>query len=878
MIKQAPSAMEIWSALQNKEVKEVKPMITPMQQQIKPVVDIVQFREAYGKATKDWFKWKKSDFALQLEKEWVQVEWFEQYKDQMLKNNVAKDKRKSYFWMIANVIDTRYQRTKKQLERTSWMIEWYDASWSDSPSERMWKNIDVLKNWTATIWTPIWETVWWIVDIAMNSLWRWIQAITPDSVEKYVTKQWKEVWDNVKDKSFVQDAIWFLWKSAEDYNNWAMNNPDEAQMLANIMNIADVALVWWGSKVAKEVVEWAWKKTMRLARVDEAKALIQNKLKPVSEFIKWNPIDQAKDEFTNYLATKVWWLTKETVETIKSNPIYELAEKGELTRRSLGQEVLSALESRRWELSEVGSLYNNFKNPWIIVDLNAVKQNVKSNILDKYKIKITKEWFDFRSSKFANDSSDQWAIIKALDLLTEDSLTADVALNRRQAISKMSRFWSDVSWDGASVVREIRHQLNEQMHKDIKWLKAVDNQISPEIQQIDSLLKDYYNKDWSLKDNFYSSITNITNKGKELKYDRLNQIIPDIEERVWALRALENVERAMSVSVGAYDRIVMVWSAVTFWASVWWPIWWTVWLYYWAKYSDVKNIVELLKKRGGAWLAVAKKVEWKKALTQFDNEVIQKAIQESREQASDIATRWDRRLPFLVEDVQQKIDDIVPELTEKIDETIPQTPSVTPQIIETPRSPIQWNLNELLKNATDEELKASWLSSLMIKQFRKKNPLNKVWTTESATQSIPNEVLQENSLIDKVDNVKQLLKKNKEYDNLLRFLDTTDDELLLLDPDNYSKFEQSIYNGIVKDIAKSDETIKKMEYFKKRVETIWAIEQRIGKVWKNKVNRAYANKQSIDKDRAKEKIITEMQEFFDGMDTNEAYDLFDSLQ
>jgi superfamily I DNA and RNA helicase len=86
-------------------------------------------------------------------------------------------------------------------------------------------------------------------------------------------------------------------------------------------------------------------------------------------------------------------------------------------------------------------------------------------------------------------------------------------------------------------------------------LKAVDNQIAPEIQQIDTLLKDYYNKDGSVKDSFYSTITNITNKGKELKYDRLNKLIPDIDGRVSALKAFEDVENALNQKTGIYEKI-----------------------------------------------------------------------------------------------------------------------------------------------------------------------------------------------------------------------------------------------------------------------------------------------------------------------------------
>jgi hypothetical protein len=83
-------------------------------------------------------------------------------------------------------------------------------------------------------------------------------------------------------------------------------------------------------------------------------------------------------------------------------------------------------------------------------------------------------------------------------------------------------------------------------------------------------------------------------------------------------------------------------------------------------------------------------LEANKALSAFDNEVIEKALRESGEQASDIATRGERRLPFLVDD---SVDEAVttPQATQQLDNVA--TPTAT--------------LDDMLKNATDEELKAN---------------------------------------------------------------------------------------------------------------------------------------------------------------------------
>jgi hypothetical protein len=47
----------------------------------------------------------------------------------------------------------------------------------------------------------------------------------------------------MKDKEFVKDAVGYLSQGVEEYNERAIRNPDEAQILANFMNITDVVLI-----------------------------------------------------------------------------------------------------------------------------------------------------------------------------------------------------------------------------------------------------------------------------------------------------------------------------------------------------------------------------------------------------------------------------------------------------------------------------------------------------------------------------------------------------------------------------------------------------------------------------------------------------------
>jgi hypothetical protein len=42
-------------------------------------------------------------------------------------------------------------------------------------------------------------------------------------------------------------------------------------------------------------------------------------------------------------------------------------------------------------------------------------------------------------------------------------------------------------------------------------------------------MRDFYTKDGDLKDNATSLVTNLLNRGKELKYNRIKDLVPDME-------------------------------------------------------------------------------------------------------------------------------------------------------------------------------------------------------------------------------------------------------------------------------------------------------------------------------------------------------------
>ena len=61
-------------------------------------------------------------------------------------------------------------------------------------------------------------------------------------------------------------------------------------------------------------------------------------------------------------------------------------------------------------------------------------------------------------------------------------------------------------------------------------------------------------KTGDLKDGAISKIANLTGKGKENLLARMKEIVPDIDQRVRIIKAVEDIERASGLKTGTYTR------------------------------------------------------------------------------------------------------------------------------------------------------------------------------------------------------------------------------------------------------------------------------------------------------------------------------------
>lgn len=622
-VRQQPvNLMDVWTQFSLGNISKSEWFVNQQSnQQPKWYIDMWTFKSTYVKARQDWYVKSRYDFAKELESDWYQVEWLQEYKKSIWENSLQKKKKRSYFAAVGDILDRRYERTKNQLWRT---VEASEKIWeARTPLEASIATEEMKRSAMISAGTLVWEPVWWLVDIGLLTLWRTVQALTPDVVEGYVVDKARDVWDLAKNRKFVQDAIWAISSWAESYEQYQKDYPEQAQLFDNIVNVTDLVWLWYVKSSTKSIV----KETAQQAQQRFTQAI---EISDIS-----NAVRSQKEQMTDYLANKVGWLSKETTQAIRENPRYEKFETGELTRIDLWEEVVDTLQREKEEISELWAAYNEIRNKDIVVSIWDVWENVKTDVFDKYTISVMDDGtLDFSKSSFSKDISDQKAISDAWDIIQWNDVTANVWLNKRHALSKLSRFWTDVSGDWAAVVREIRNIFNQRLHAWIDWLEELDNIYWPMREKIDLLTKDYYKQWWQLKDSFYSTIASITNKGKELKFDRLKEVMPDIEAKAWALRAFEEVEKAIWAKTGVYDRIPLIWTAVWLWASlgsyigpVGTFIWSLLWLRAWIKYTDVRTIVETLKKQGKKWKEVIEKIQTGKSVT-TDEKIMIKNIAE----------------------------------------------------------------------------------------------------------------------------------------------------------------------------------------------------------------------------------------------------------
>lgn len=356
-----------------------------------------------------------------------------------------------------------------------------------------------------------------------------------DAIGWYIANRYGWV-ENIK-KSLKEDPAWMIWDIVS-LLEWGVSMAGKAGVLDEVSKVSmlnKLSEVNPYTKVPELAVKWVSKVAGATGKwLSNLADMVLNKVTAIDkedrDFAARNP------EIVNSFVEG-----KRTVEDV-AQQLYDKMDEAENNRQALGQE------------------YQNLRASWQKTDTTSIISSLNQELESK-KIGIGKDGelvFD-KFSKF-NDPQQRaiknaWKIIQ--DVKQEGSLDADSILNIRQKLSDL------VSWEGrplkaSAVDREAEWLIKsfraavDKAAKNIPWMAELDAKYWPALDEINTLRKDWFNSDWTLRDNATSKLSNLTNNANKAKLERLETLIPWITEDVRGLKVGMAIDNAMKARVAQY--------------------------------------------------------------------------------------------------------------------------------------------------------------------------------------------------------------------------------------------------------------------------------------------------------------------------------------
>jgi hypothetical protein len=461
--------------------------------------------------------------------------------------------------------------------------------------------------WEEWVWQYIWETAMNIPSSARNviaGLWNmitspiqtikwiwkgiswaganvgiaWLSAITGKSKEQIkseIFSEWNQLYEFIRDKIWIDlseneqvaDAIW--WFMVDRYGG--------SEEIKKTIKEDPVGIFW-------DIVSlFQWWTTMA------GRAWIINKSQQASIMAKLNAIDpyiQIPAQATKG-AWKMIWLTRSWLSNLAEmtmNKITSIDKEDRVFARKNPQIVNSfidwtktvedvawQIQSKFEEMSDTRKVmwkeYEDIRKMWNTADVTKIIDEIAPWLWEKW-INI---WTDgnITFDKFSKFNEKQQKAISQARKIVQDvagewSIAADDILNLRQKLDDLINWeWkplkaSTVDKEAANVIQSFRRAIDNKA-KTIPWLAELDKKFWPVINDINTFRKDWFNSDWTLKDNALSKIKNLTNDANKSRLERLERIMPWITNEVRWLKVWIAVDTAMKSNVWQYVQQMLLW-------------------------------------------------------------------------------------------------------------------------------------------------------------------------------------------------------------------------------------------------------------------------------------------------------------------------------
>ena len=530
----------------------------------------------------------------------------------------------------------------------------------------------------------------------------------------------------------------------------------------------------------------------------------------------------------------------------------------------IGNELLARIENEENRVEETGVMYNKIRDLPQTFDFTSTAPGIV-NTFDKAWITIRPDgtlFFRNWSEAMTTDRSHAqilWNLM--MKFMNGQALTASEFLDLRSQFKAIENYkkWMDPTSAGKSAMlaRQLRTEVNKLAHKEIPWLKEIDSQYHEQISYLQQLKKDItyaqWPNSWKVRSNFYSIIRNINSANRKQYAGIIAWIFPEIKDRVEAVRLMPKL-------IKAYQK--------------------NSWL--------LQSVVNMPKLLSAAQLA-----SWdgfiKSAMTlligQFVEEGLIRPVDKKLRQATidEVINELDPVAKLKLEEAIKNAQDweklskeeqiILQEVTKKITQSIEEYRENLPKLPEPEADVIDEQGNVTLGRGqpnTPEPQRRNIIEINLYKPEAKQQEIAKIQEENNVDQQTA----------EKIDNTLQAFLEemwatnwnvNVEEIDYNNFSTPTLNELRV--SDRIPQIEKDKIENILKnrlEYSNEWEWQEMDKYFAVKIDNLNEEEQRIGKVGKNKVNKAVAKQQEGNRAKKRERLIKEIEQFYFDWDPDSA--------
>lgn len=257
-------------------------------------------------------------------------------------------------------------------------------------------------------------------------------------------------------------------------------------------------------------------------------------------------------------------LAPDTISEVVKTPsaFTKTAMKSAGDRASLGQEIHSSLQKKAATLEETSKAYEPIRQSKTPVRVD--KQFVQNVIRETTGVDIKNGKVTTTGKATIRDATEVRALQNIINLwdpvFRKGELTPTEFLNFRSDLAKLSKFERQIgkSQPLENVSKIMRGRLNQAYRPQLKGLDVLDESFSSQRTELNTLSKNLVDRNGNLTEAAVNRIANATGKGKDALLARLEEIVPGITQKIKILKAVEDIQNASGIKVGAYTRTALV--------------------------------------------------------------------------------------------------------------------------------------------------------------------------------------------------------------------------------------------------------------------------------------------------------------------------------